>query len=346
MEEKILNTKKNGMAIMLLCILLYVGAILCIVFGGINLDKGRTIGLALFIPGIIWVLVGWIPFCGLKVLKPQEALVLTLFGKYIGTLKGEGFYFVNPFCTGVNPAAATKLSQSGDVDNSQNNLLGVLTNANTANAGAVQAAENGKKISLKIMTLSNSRQKINDCLGNPIEIGIAVMWRVVDTAKAVFNVDNYKEYLSLQCDTALRNIVRIYPYDVAPGVDTTGDGIADEGSLRGSSETVAQRISDEIQSKVETAGIEILEARITYLAYAPEIAAVMLQRQQASAIIDARKMIVDGAVGMVEMALERLSERGTVQLDEERKAAMVSNLLVVLCGNKDAQPVVNSGSLY
>ena len=346
MEETILNTKKNGMAIMLLCILLYVGAILCVVFGGINLDKGRMIGLALFIPGLIWILVGWIPFCGLKVLKPQEALVLTLFGKYVGTLKGEGFYFVNPFCTGVNPAAATKLSQSGDVDNSQNNLLGVLTNANTANAGAVQAAENGKKISLKIMTLSNSRQKINDCLGNPIEIGIAVMWRVVDTAKAVFNVDNYKEYLSLQCDTALRNIVRIYPYDVAPGVDTTGDGIADEGSLRGSSETVAQRIRDEIQSKVETAGIEILEARITYLAYAPEIAAVMLQRQQASAIIDARKMIVDGAVGMVEMALERLSERGTVQLDEERKAAMVSNLLVVLCGNKDAQPVVNSGSLY
>ena len=346
MEEKILNTKKNGMAIMLLCILLYVGAILCVVFGGINLDKGRMIGLALFIPGLIWILVGWIPFCGLKVLKPQEALVLTLFGKYVGTLKGEGFYFVNPFCTGVNPAAATKLSQSGDVDNSQNNLLGVLTNANTANAAAVQAAENGKKISLKIMTLSNSRQKINDCLGNPIEIGIAVMWRVVDTAKAVFNVDNYKEYLSLQCDTALRNIVRIYPYDVAPGVDTTGDGIADEGSLRGSSETVAQRIRDEIQSKVETAGIEILEARITYLAYAPEIAAVMLQRQQASAIIDARKMIVDGAVGMVEMALERLSERGTVQLDEERKAAMVSNLLVVLCGNRDAQPVVNSGSLY
>ena len=304
------------------------------------------IGLALFIPGLIWILVGWIPFCGLKVLKPQEALVLTLFGKYVGTLKGEGFYFVNPFCTGVNPAAATKLSQSGDVDNSQQGLLGVLSQSNNANAAAVQAAENGKKISLKIMTLSNSRQKINDCLGNPIEIGIAVMWRVVDTAKAVFNVDNYKEYLSLQCDTALRNIVRIYPYDVAPGVDTTGDGIADEGSLRGSSETVAQRIRDEIQSKVETAGIEILEARITYLAYAPEIAAVMLQRQQASAIIDARKMIVDGAVGMVEMALERLSERGTVQLDEERKAAMVSNLLVVLCGNKDAQPVVNSGSLY
>ena len=157
---------------------------------------------------------------------------------------------------------------------------------------------------------------------------------------------NYKEYLSLQCDAALRNIVRVYPYDVAPNVDTTGDGQADEGSLRGSSEVVAARIRDEIQAKVADAGLEIIEARITYLAYAPEIAAVMLQRQQASAIIDARKMIVDGAVGMVEMALERLAEKGTVELDEERKAAMVSNLLVVLCGNHDAQPVVNSGSLY
>ena len=214
--------------------------------------------------------------------------------------------------------------------------------------GATAAVEAGtsKKISLKIMTLNNARQKINDCLGNPVEIGIAVMWRVTDTAKAVFNVDNYKEYLSLQCDAALRNIVRVYPYDVAPNVDTTGDGQADEGSLRGSSEVVAARIRDEIQAKVADAGLEIIEARITYLAYAPEIAAVMLQRQQASAIIDARKMIVDGAVGMVEMALERLAKNGTVELDEERKAAMVSNLLVVLCGNRDAQPVVNSGSLY
>ena len=203
-----------------------------------------------------------------------------------------------------------------------------------------------KKLSLKKMTLNNNRQKINDCLGNPVEIGIAVIWRVVDTAKAVFDVDNYKEFLSLQCDSALRNIVRIYPYDVAQNVDTTGDGIADEGSLRGSSEVVAERIRDEIQQKVSQAGIEIIEARITYLAYAPEIAAVMLQRQQASAIIDARKMIVDGAVGMVEMALTRLNEGGMVELDEERKAAMVSNLLVVLCGNHDAQPIVNSGSLY
>ena len=196
------------------------------------------------------------------------------------------------------------------------------------------------------MTLSNSKQKINDCLGNPIEIAIAVTWKVTDTAKAVFNVDNYKEYLSLQCDSALRDIVRIYPYDVAKNVDTTGDGVADEGSLRGSSEIVAKRIKDEIQKRVTDAGIVVEEARITYLAYATEIAAVMLQRQQASAIIDARKMIVDGAVGMVEMALDRLNENNVVELDEERKAAMVSNLLVVLCGNHDAQPIVNSGSLY
>ena len=198
MEEKILNSKKNGMAVLLLCIFLYAGAILLVILGGIRLDRGQMSGAALLAVGVVWVLFGWIPFLGLKVLKPQEALVLTLFGKYIGTLKGEGFYFVNPFCTGVNPAAATRLNQSGDVDNgSQNNLLGVLSNAGGSGAAAAIAAESGKKISLKIMTLSNSRQKINDCLGNPIEIGIAVMWRVVDTARAVFNVDNYKEYLSL-----------------------------------------------------------------------------------------------------------------------------------------------------
>ncbi|MBQ4623841.1 MAG: SPFH domain-containing protein, partial [Clostridia bacterium] len=295
----------------------------------------------LLVIGIAWLFIGWIPFCGLKVIGPQEALVLTLFGKYVGTLKEAGFYYVNPFCTAVNPAAKTKLSQSGDVD--RGNTKSVVLNA-TGTATSVEMVS--KKISLKAMTLNNSRQKINDCLGNPVEIGIAVIWRVVDTAKAVFDVDNYKEYLSLQCDSALRNIVRIYPYDVAPNVDTTGDGVADEGSLRGSSDVVANRIREEIQAKVTAAGIEVVEARITYLAYAPEIAAVMLQRQQASAIIDARKMIVDGAVGMVEMALERLDQKGMVNLDDERKAAMVSNLLVVLCGNHDAQPIVNTGSLY
>ncbi len=335
--EKVLNNKKNGMLMLIVTTLLYIAAILGCIWGGmIVAAKGSVV---LLVISIIWVSIGWLPFMGLKILKPQEALVLTLFGKYIGTIREDGFYFVNPFCSAVNPAAKTKLNQSGDVAKSSILSIPGMT--------GMQATEIvNKKISLKIMTLNNNRQKINDCLGNPIEIGIAVMWRVTDTAKAVFNVDNYMEYLSLQCDSALRNIVRSYPYDVAPNVDTTGDGIADEGSLRGSSEIVAARIRDEIQQKVVEAGLEIIEARITYLAYAQEIAAVMLQRQQASAIIDARKMIVDGAVGMVEMALDKLSEKQIVELDEERKAAMVSNLLVVLCGNHDTQPIVNTGSLY
>ena len=346
MNEKILSTKKNGMGMLLLFSFLYMIAIAGCIFSAISMGFSVTTpAIIVLIISIIWLSIGWVPFLGLKVLKPQEALVLTLFGNYVGTLKEAGFYFVNPFCTSVNPASKTKLSQSGDVDNNAkknanlSNILGISTTGTAEESSS-------KKISLKVMTLNNSRQKINDCLGNPIEIGIAVTWRVVDTAKAVFNVDNYKEYLSLQCDGALRNIVRIYPYDTAPDVDTTGDGQADEGSLRGSSEIVAARIREEIQNKVSDAGLEIIEARITYLAYAPEIAAVMLQRQQASAIIDARKMIVDGAVGMVEMALNQLNEKDVVELDEERKAAMVSNLLVVLCGNHDTQPIINSGSLY
>ena len=345
MEEKILQTKKNGMTMLLLTLLGYVAAIILVVLGGMLLTADHNVpGVILLVLGIVYGIVGIFLLCGLKVLKPEEALVLTLFGDYIGTLKGQGFYWVNPFCAAVNPAAGTRLSQSGDVNGNEGSVAAMLK---SSGQNAQMSTESmSKKISLKMMTLNNSRQKINDCLGNPVEIGIAVIWRVTDTAKAVFNVDNYKEYLSLQCDSALRNVVRVYPYDVAPNVDTTGDGIADEGSLRGSSEVVAKRIQDEIQKKVTDAGIEIIEARITYLAYAPEIAAVMLQRQQASAIIDARKMIVDGAVGMVEMALERLNENKVVELDDERKAAMVSNLLVVLCGNRDAQPVVNSGSLY
>jgi len=336
-KEIVLQNKKHGMLVLIGTILLLLVAVAGAIYGGIVIGENGEGDPTIFIISMLVLCLGWIPLLGLRVLKPQEALVLTLFGKYIGTIKGDGFFAVNPFCASVNPAATTELNQSGDVKKAP---------ALATVAGAKVAPTVDKRLSLKIMTLNNNRQKINDCLGNPVEIGIAVTWRIVDTAKAVFNVDNYKEYLSLQCDTALRNIVRIYPYDVAPGVDTTGDGMADDGSLRGSSEIVAARIRDEIGERVAEAGIEVIEARITYLAYATEIAAVMLQRQQASAIIDARKMIVDGAVGMVEMALERLAENGTVQLDEERKAAMVSNLLVVLCGNRDAQPVVNSGSLY
>ena len=329
MTEKILNNKQNGMTALMVCLAILLLTIagfswgVCMIEDAID-GGGIVAAICLFL-----FILDLGALAGLKVLKPQEAMVLTLFGDYVGTLKGEGFYWVNPFCTPINPAAHTTLNQSGDV-----------------HSGRAAPLEDGKRMSLKIMTLSNNKQKINDYLGNPVEIGIAVMWRVVDTAKAAFNVDNYKAFLSLQCDSALRNIVRLYPYDSAPGIDTTGDGVADDGSLRGSSEIVARRIKEEIQARVEEAGLEIVDARITYLAYAPEIAAAMLQRQQASAVVDARKLIVDGAVGMVEMALERLKANGTVELDEERKAAMVSNLLVVLCGNKEAQPIVNSGSLY
>ncbi len=341
MQEILLKNKKHGMRTLLICLGLLILAIAGVILAAVASDDSANDvwSIPLAVAAFVLLFTSWIPLIGLRVLKPNEALVLTLFGKYVGTIKGEGFYAINPFCTALNPAAKTKLNQSGDVGHSPK-----LESVKTDTTLALELTN--KKISLKIMTLNNNRQKINDCLGNPVEIGIAVMWKVVDTAKAVFNVDNYKEYLSLQCDSALRNIVRLYPYDVAPGVDTTGDGIDDDGSLRGSSEIVASRIRDEIQQKVDEAGIEIIEARITYLAYAPEIAAVMLQRQQASAIIDARKMIVDGAVGMVEMALERLNANNMVNLDEERKAAMVSNLLVVLCGNHDAQPIVNTGSLY
>ena len=338
MKEKILKAKP-GITMLILFILLYLGAIGLIILGGNLLYNQSNTGTLLLIVVIAWVILGIIPFFGFRIINPQEALVLTLFGKYTGTLKEPGFYFISPFSSSVNPAYKTRLGQSDDVS--------ISPTSNIKFEGTtIQTSFANKKVSLKIMTLNNRRQKINDVLGNPIEIGIAVMWKVTDTAKAVFNVDNFKEYLSIQCDGALRNIVRIYPYDVNPGIDTTGDGEPDEGSLRGSSSLEAERIRKEIQNKVQEAGLEILETRITHLAYAPEIASAMLQRQQASAIIDARKMIVDGAVGMVEMALEKLNENDIVKLDEERKAAMVSNLLVVLCGNKDAQPIVNSGSLY
>ena len=252
---------------------------------------------AALIIGIVVMAIGWFPLIGLKIMRPNEALVLTLFGKYVGTLKKEGFFFINPFCTPVG----------------------------------------GGKLSLKTMTHNNEKQKINDLSGNPIEVGIVVTWRVVNTAKAVFNVQNYGAFLSIQADTTLRDVARCYPYDSTD---------SDEKTLRGSSVEVSEKLKELLQERVQIAGLEIIEARIAHLAYAQEIAAAMLQRQQATAIIEARQKIVDGAVGMVEMALKKLNDSNICELDEERKAQMVSNLLVVLCGNKDAQPIVNSGSIY
>ncbi len=336
LQEKVIRGG-SGMLVLLGDILLMLVSCAGLVFGILTIEGGQVAGgvTLLVISGLWLVFVGPVLFAGLKIIKPGEALVLTLFGRYYGTLKKDGFFFVNPFTVGVNPVQ----EKGGATSTGETGSAGTALSLLSISAGGIQTG-GSKKLSLKAMTLNNKKQKINDLLGNPIEIGIVVIWRVVDTARAVFNVDNYAEFLSIQCDSALRNIVRLYPYDIADGGD------ADEKSLRGSSQEVAAMLKTAIQEKVELAGLEILEARITHLAYAPEIAAAMLQRQQASAIIDARKMIVDGAVGMVEMALEKLGENDIVQLDEERKAAMVSNLLVVLCGNRDAQPVVNSGSIY
>jgi len=326
-NEELAPASANGMFVLILNTALIILSFMMFLYSIINL-KGAFSVILIIVGALYAFLIGPILYAGLKILKPNEALVLTLFGKYYGTLKGEGFYFVNPFVSAVNPGSKT----------TSTGTISVETSGHDKNVRDINLHVTSKKISLKAMTLNNDKQKINDALGNPIVIGIVVIWRVVNTAKAVFNVDNYNEFLSIQCDSALRNIVRLYPYD------TFGDD--NEKTLRGSSVEVAGKLQAEIQDKVEAAGLEIMEARITHLSYAPEIAAAMLQRQQASAIIDARQMIVEGAVGMVEMALEKLNQNEIVQLDEERKAAMVSNLLVVLCGNKDAQPIVNSGSLY
>ena len=330
-QEKVLRAP-NGLAILLLNIVLMLAAIAGIVFSAMQLSANGSSGgmVALLVVCIFyWCLPCWLLFAGIKVLGPNEALVLTLFGTYVGTLKGEGIFFVNPFCNSVNPAAQSA---------SEAALTHLSKEENPSSGKIVKAAAISKKISLKTMTLNNDKQKINDLLGNTIVIGIAVIWHIEDTAKAVFAVDNYQEFLSIQSDAALRNTVRLYPYDVSEG--------GDEKSLRGSSQEIAGVLAEEIQKRVACAGLKVEEARITTLAYAPEIAAAMLQRQQASAVVDARKMIVEGAVGMVEMALDELSRKQVVELDDERKAQMVSNLMVVLCAGKDAQPVVNSGSIY
>lgn len=330
--------KSSGMFMLILNTALMLASVAALVRGSILAEKGEALafGIILIIAALVYLcLIGPILYCGLKVLKPNEALVLTFFGTYYGTLKGPGFFFVNPFVTGTAPASNKPSTGSiSGTDGAQSIKIG---NVNIPTS-AVRSTTS-KKISLKALTLNNEKQKINDALGNPIIIGIVgVVWKVVNSAKAVFNVDNYSEYLSIQCDSALRNIVRLYPYDAAEDDN--------EKSLRGSSQEIAESLKTEIQKKVEVAGLEIVEARITHLSYAPEIAQAMLQKQQASAVVAARQLIVEGAVGMVEMALAKLSANNIVDLDEERKAAMVSNLLVVLCGNKEAQPIVNSGTIY
>jgi len=235
-------------------------------------------------------------FClgGLFIVNPNEAKVLQLFGKYVGTVREAGWKWANPFYT-------------------------------------------KRKISLRVRNFESNKLKVNDNHGSPIEIAAVVVWRVIDTAEAAFEVDDYQNYIHVQTESALRNLATQYPYD---------EHEEGQKSLRANTQEVAEQLKTEIQERLSRAGVEVLEARISHLAYASEIAAVMLRRQQAGAIIAARQRIVEGAVGMVEMALDLLHKKNVVEFDEERKAAMVSNLLVVLCGEHDAQPVVNTGTLY
>jgi len=254
-----------------------------------QLDPGPYIGIALVF-GFLGVLV----LKGCFIVGPNEARVLTLFGKYAGTVKESGPRWANPFTT-------------------------------------------KRELSLRARNFETAKIKVNDIEGNPIEIGAVVVWRVVDTAMAMFDVENFGSYVAIQAEAAVRNLAMHHPYD------SHDDNVV---SLRGQSDIVAEQLRKEINARINSAGVEVVDARIAHLAYAPEIAQAMLQRQQAGAIIAARTRIVEGAVSMVEMALEQLAKRGIVELDPERKAAMVSNLLVVLCGERGTQPVVNAGTLY
>lgn len=329
----------NGMVMLILATIGLVAAIVLIIAGGFCLDGGSSIiGAILLVLGVIGCIVFPILYAGLRVVGPNEALVLTLFGNYYGTILKQGFYFVNPFSIYNNPAYQNAVAEAkqaaADAKSGGNKNL---------SSGAVKV--NAKKtVSLKNITLNNGVQKVNDVMGNPIVIGAVVIWRVTDPTKAVFNVEDYTEFLSIQTDSTIRNIARMYPYDIMDTDDE--DGQKNEKSLRGSAQEIAETMKVELDKKVEFAGLEIEEVRITHLAYSEEIAAAMLKRQQAEAVIAARSKIVEGAVGMVKMAIDKLGEEEVVYLDEERKAAMVSNLMVVLCSDKDTQPIVNSGNIY
>jgi regulator of protease activity HflC (stomatin/prohibitin superfamily) len=321
-EEREIHPASGGLGV-LLSLFFFGGGLSFIILSALLL-KGAAFGVLLTV-GILSILLSLVFLGGLRVVAPKEALVLVLFGSYYGTIRKEGFYLVNPFCMAVNPTAKSAPA--------------------TVTGGNIQFGSfMSKKVSLKTMTLNNEKQKVNDQLGNPVIVGAVVIWRVLNPTKAVFAVNNYKTFLSIQCDAVIRNVARLYAYDV--GDDGGNESDADEKTLRGSTREVAERMKSELQDRVNEAGLEVSDVQITHLSYAPEIASAMLQRQQAVAIIAARQKIVEGAVGMVEMALDKLKDNDVVELDEERKAAMVSNLLVVLCGNKDAQPIVNSGSIY
>ena len=266
---------------------------------------------------ILMVLTGLLCMAGFMAIAPNQSRVLLLFGKYKGSVRESGFFWVNPFLTKKRLSLRVRNFETGSI------------------ATPEKKDATGKVIEAKSRTVSRP-SKVNDRDGNPIEISAVVVWRVVNTAEALFEVDDYEDFVAVQSEAALRNLASRHPYDSEDH----------EVSLRGNTAEVCDQLRHDIQDRLEQAGVEVIESRISHLAYAPEIAAAMLQRQQAQAVVAARTKIVEGAVGMVEMALDHLAEGKIVELDDERRAAMVSNLLVVLCSDRHTQPVVNTGSLY
>jgi regulator of protease activity HflC (stomatin/prohibitin superfamily) len=301
---------------------LLLGVLLAMILVIANAAKTDDPGdLLWLIPAVLAGVTAIVLLCGHFTLQPNEARVMILFGAYKGTIRASGFWWANPFYS--RHRAVVHAPEAGE----QKKSAGVSTNVRHLSS----------KLSLRARNFNSDKLKVNDKRGNPIEIAAVVVWRVEDTAKAAFDVDDFESYVHIQSESAIRHIASLFAYD---------RGDEHEPTLRESADEVAAALGRELQERLDKAGVIIEEARLTHLAYAPEIAQAMLRRQQAEAVIAARQKIVHGAVSMVEMALRELSEKSVVQLDEERKAAMVSNLLVVLCGETEVTPVVNTGTLY
>lgn len=313
MKERVIKPV-SGWGPLVLMLALFVGGPIAQVIGGI---RGDTTGIALIVLGTLAEITAFIMLFGFLAVAPNDARVLLLFGEYRGSIIDSGFYWVNPFYT------KRRISRR-------------IRNFETGSTTAPEVRDAQGHVLQRKVQMAGRPSKVNDRDGNPIEISAVVVWRVVNTAEAVFEVDDYENFVSVQSEAALRNLASRHPYDSHD----------DEISLRGNTPDICEQLRHDIQERLDKAGVEVIEARISHLAYASEIAAAMLQRQQAQAVVAARQKIVEGAVGMVEMALENLERDGVVELDPERKAAMVSNLLVVLCSDRHTQPVVNTGTLY
>jgi regulator of protease activity HflC (stomatin/prohibitin superfamily) len=313
----------SGWLMLVLHLLWILGAIWLFLYSGGN-HHGPGVALS-----ILGFAIAFLMLFGYFTLQPNEARVQILFGDYKGTVRDSGFHWANPFYSGSRGASSRRGNPAA--------IHGGTDLKDVMQAVSGSSAERSTKLSLRAHNFNSETLKVNDKRGNPVEIAAVVVWRVDDTAQAVFDVEDYKSYVKVQSESALRGIASRFAYD---------HGEQHEPTLRGSADEVAQALTEELQVRLAKAGVTVEESRLTHLAYAPEIASVMLRRQQAEAIVAARQQIVQGAVSMVHMALRELEEQNVVQLDAERKAAMVSNLLVVLCGNSDATPVINTGTLY